>query len=275
MVELHSLAEAYNYIKRDKYLVTDQAWVLDQRRKYNPGDISEKTGLEKQPDGTWKEPKNKKSIKAKEQSMATKRTPQAMAHLNNFIKEEFPGGVCSSLKEFKHYANAFEYKPGRKITTVAGVDIGPQIKNGIEELKTRCKGKFKSILVVNNKKALQKDVICEIFKVPPFENVLLINGNSNFWNDEQLRMEFIKNNCSTTNPNHFFIHEYGHNKLESLPDKWDNKVDEEIAYSLSHNASFSPDEFQAELYAAKRSGKKIPVEIKKLYKKYGGSYESL
>lgn len=40
MVELHSLAEAYNYIKRDKYLVTDQAW-QETMDTYPDGHISQ------------------------------------------------------------------------------------------------------------------------------------------------------------------------------------------------------------------------------------------
>ena len=49
---------------RDKYLVSDAKFeeVLDVRRTYKPGEISETTGLQKQPDGSWAEPKKNKQV---------------------------------------------------------------------------------------------------------------------------------------------------------------------------------------------------------------------
>lgn len=54
----NSLSDLTEYIKRDKYLVTDAMFqeAMDARRLYKPGEISETTGLQKQPDGSWAEP---------------------------------------------------------------------------------------------------------------------------------------------------------------------------------------------------------------------------
>lgn len=60
-----------------------------------------------------------------------------------------------------------------------------------------------------------------------------------------------------------------------MSEKWDNKEDRATAKKLSLNACFTPDEFQAELFAAKRNAEDITEDIIKLYEKYGGRYENL
>ncbi|MBR5007856.1 MAG: hypothetical protein IKY09_02645 [Methanocorpusculum sp.] len=58
-MQFQSLWELTEYMMRDKYLVSDAKFeeVLDKRRIYKPGEISETTGLQKQPDGSWAEPR--------------------------------------------------------------------------------------------------------------------------------------------------------------------------------------------------------------------------
>lgn len=58
-MQFNSLWELTEYMMRDKYLVNDSKFndVLDKRRTYKPGEISETTGLQKQPDGSWAEPR--------------------------------------------------------------------------------------------------------------------------------------------------------------------------------------------------------------------------
>lgn len=52
---MDSLQSIFELIKSDKYSTEDA------RRFYKPGDISQTTGLQKQPDGSWKEPRGKQT----------------------------------------------------------------------------------------------------------------------------------------------------------------------------------------------------------------------
>lgn len=52
---MDSLQSIFELIKRDKYSTEDA------RRFYKPGEISQTTGLQKQPDGSWAEPRGKQT----------------------------------------------------------------------------------------------------------------------------------------------------------------------------------------------------------------------
>lgn len=51
------LKDVFTIVKADRYSDAGRAEIEDARRTYKPGEISEKTGLQKQSNGTWAPPK--------------------------------------------------------------------------------------------------------------------------------------------------------------------------------------------------------------------------
>ena len=51
------LKDVFTIVKADRYTDAGRAEIDDARRTYKPGEISEKTGLQKQPNGGWAPPK--------------------------------------------------------------------------------------------------------------------------------------------------------------------------------------------------------------------------
>ena len=123
MVELHSLAEAFNYAKRDKYMVTDQAWTEDERHKYKPGDRATwKDGVyEKMPNGTW----HKVAEKGADMNYATPRSKSerrqytaALAEAKKSQPPERAWRVDGTHKQFDYTKDYICKTPGGSVAAV-------------------------------------------------------------------------------------------------------------------------------------------------------------
>lgn len=185
----------------------------------------------------------------------------------NLMKTFLSEHKILTLKDFAKETNA------EIVGFFSNSELAKISKNGIKVVKDICGETFKDIILVDDSRVIDEETVAQVFKAPPFENAIMINRKHEFWSNQK-KKDRILSNCSTQNENHLFFHEYGHKKLPSLPYKWYNDKDKELAKKISFNSSFSPDEFQAELFAAKALGKKIPKEIIDLYEKYGGNYDN-
>ena len=153
--------------------------------------------------------------------------------------------------------------------------VKPEITNGLKKLKKVTGEEFDAVLILDTSKGMNPNIIAEVFDADPFKQTLLINKDNHYWTDEE-EMEDIISITSTKTREHLFFHEYAHKKFATLPNKWNNRKEEEaIASNLSTVAARNPDEFQSELYARKHLGFKVDPEHIELYEKYGGNYENL
>ncbi len=228
--------------------------------------------------GKWVpiEKNSKKQEKPTERQLATRYSSNTeKSNFSKYLTKLYgEGHACLSLRSFIKESKAQVYTKEKPVITKNGTDIAPLITEGLSKLKEITGEEFKKVLVLDDPTALGTNTIAAVFSHEPFNNVLLINKESDYWTNEQTRNNTIAIS-STKLPEHVFIHEMGHNKVAELSNEWDNEDDKTIASHLSNIAARTPDEFQSELYARKHAGMEIDEELIELYERYGGSYENI
>lgn len=121
MVRLNSIKDAFNYAKRDKYLVTDTAWTQDSRKTYQVGQISEKTGLQKQPDGSWAEPGKNQNSSSLKIEKTTWRVPRSLGA--KAVKY-----TAKNDTEVEAFGKIVTLKEGSEVTDIEVIAKGHGIK---------------------------------------------------------------------------------------------------------------------------------------------------
>lgn len=251
MVSLNSLQAAFDYQKRDKYLVTDQSWMETQDRKYKNGDISEKTGLQRFGPGDWREPNN-----SYEHRMGSngKVVSKKKNYVGDYIKKHYPEGK-PSLEQLAADTGSTIYNPQNTDK------LSRFIKAGTKYLKFLTGGQFNAILLTESKTVMNKEgteldegliartTIAQVNSDYP--NVMMINTKHPYWKSKSKREEILKS-ASTNHKYHAFFHEMGH--MTYSPKRSLTKDDYDTVKSLSNVSIQSAAEYCAEYYARTRLG---------------------
>ena len=224
--------------------------------------------------GKWVPVQNQNE--GKENTMASNGKANNISLTRAFFDKHYNGKIPKTDAEIKQFikdAKAVEFDPRSEKY------INRFTKRGLAELKEVTGASFKHVIFVKNPKVIAKDTIAQIVRGMP--DVLMINPKNKYWRKPKARRKFVERNTSTKSIYHAFLHEVGHVKIRPKKTEWDDG-DDIIALSTSLQAMIRPDEFCAEFYAKKKyldrypgADIKITEEEKKLFEKYGGSYDSL
>lgn len=238
------------------------SWIKD--RKYQNGDISEKTGLMRVAPSKWVEPNH-------EQEMSVAAETDRQNLVGDYIKGHYPDGK-PSLEQFAE-------DTGSKIYNETDTDeLSKFITSGTKKLKYLTGGTFSAIMITESKtekgtdgKDIEKGIIARdtLAQVnTAYPGVMMINKSHPYWKSKKEREQVLKS-ASTNNPYHVFFHEMAH--LTFHPKKKNiEKKDKLVALSLSDIATQTASEYCAEYYAKTRLGYKTTKEQDKLFKELTG-----
>lgn len=152
------------------------AGLTEDAKRYNTGDISEKTGLQKQPDGSWKPPKqsgnkNEKNTSEKKERKTSNINPheEVKEHLNasKYYKQKAKGFTKTDPSYKKYLAKAEEYENKAKAAADDyGLDFSEFIDDSapltadtkikLSQIKTTDDAKRYNIGDISEKTGLQK-----------------------------------------------------------------------------------------------------------------------